>query len=131
MVFFQLLFPEGAYELESLNKEIKRIIIEEEHYTETKYPFTIKPNFSTLGSMIEISTQRPVISIVPYDSIKYLLGFNATTINEEYNPSPNTVDILSFDNIFIEGDVARGMIYSGKRSVKTHNFTMDVDPAFK
>ena len=37
--------PPSAYEIESLNNEIKRIIIDEEHYTEANYPFSIKPNF--------------------------------------------------------------------------------------
>ena len=67
--------PSGAYEIESLNNEIERIIIDEEHYTETNYPFSIKPIFSTLGSIIEISTQGPVITFVPDDSIRDLLGF--------------------------------------------------------
>ena len=66
-----------------MNNEIKRIIIDESHYTEVGYPFTIKPNFSTLGSSImEISTQGPVITFVPDDSIGDLLGFNKTTIYE-------------------------------------------------
>ena len=43
--FIQVLIPKDAYELESLNDGIRRIIIEEEHYTEANYPFTIKPNF--------------------------------------------------------------------------------------
>ena len=64
--------PPGAYELENLNNEIKRIIIDEGHYTEATYPFTIKPNFSTLGSIIEISTQGPTITFVPDDSIRDL-----------------------------------------------------------
>ena len=68
--------PPGAYEIESLNREIKRIIIDEGHYTEVSYPFTIKPNFSTLGSIIEISTEGPIITFVPDDSIRDLLGFN-------------------------------------------------------
>ena len=55
--FIKIAIPPGAYEIESLNNEIKRIIIDEEHYTEANYPFTIKPNFSTLGSIIEISPQ--------------------------------------------------------------------------
>ena len=107
----QITIPPGAYELENLNNEIKRIIIDEEHYTEANSPFTIKPNFSTLGSIIEISTQGPVITFVPDDCIRDLLGFNRTTIFEEYNLSPNPVDILSFDNIFLECDIARGMIF--------------------
>ena len=111
-----------------MNKEIKRIIIEEEHYAEANYLFTIKPKFSTLGSFIEISTQGPVNSFVPDHSIRDLLGFIATTIYEEYNLSPSPFVILSFDKIFLQCDVAQGMIYGGKRSLRIHNFTMDVDP---
>ena len=129
--FIQITISPGAYELENLNNEIKRNIIDEEHYTETNYPFSIKPNFSTLGSIIEISTQGPVITFVPDDSIRNLLGFNKTTIFEEYNLSPNPVDILSFDNIFLECNIAQGMIFKGKRSGIIHNFTMDVDPGYK
>ena len=129
--FIQITIPSGAYEIESLNKEIKRIIIDKEHYTEANYPFKIKPNFSTLGSIVEIQPQGPIISFVFDDSIGNLLGFNETILWEEYNLSPNPVDILSFDNIFIETDIARGMIFKGKRSGIIHNFTMDVDPGYK
>ena len=41
----QITIQPGAYELETLNKEIKRIIIDESHYTAVNYPFTIKPTF--------------------------------------------------------------------------------------
>ena len=47
---------------------------------------------------------------------------------EENIISPNPVDILSFDNIFIECDIAQGMIFKGRRSGVIHNFTMDVSP---
>ena len=36
--------PPWAYGIESLNKEIKRYIIDEGYVTEDDYPFTIKPN---------------------------------------------------------------------------------------
>ena len=94
-------------------------------------PFKIKPNFSTLGSIIEISTQGPIITFVPDDSIRELLGFNKITIFEEYNLSPNPVDILSFDNIFLECDIAQGMIFKGRKSNIIHNWTMAVDPGYK
>ena len=123
--------PPGAYEIESLNNEIKWINIDEEHYTEANYPFSIKPNFSTLGSIIEISTQGPVITFVPDDSIRDLLGFNKTTIFEEYNLSPKHVDILSFDNFFLECDIAQGMIFKGRKSNIVHNWTVTVDPGHK
>ena len=129
--FVQITISPGVYELKNLNIEIKRRIIDEEHYTEANYPFTIKPNFSTLGSVIEKSTQGPVITFVPDDSIRDLWGFNRTTIFEENNLWPNPVDILSFDNIFLESNIARGMLSRGKRSGIFHNFTMDVNPGYK
>ena len=128
--YIQITISLGVYEIESLNNEIKRIIIDEEHYTDSNYPFTIKPNFSRPGSIVELSTQGPVITFVPNDSIRDVLGFNKTTIYEEYNLSPNPVDILSFGSIFLERDIAQGMIFKSKRSGFIHNFTMDVDPGY-
>ena len=127
----QISIRPGVYEIESLNNEIKRIIIDEGHYTEVEYPFHIKPDFNTLGSIKEISPQGSIISFTPNDSIGELLGFGKTTIYEEYNISPNPVDINSFDNIFIECDIARGMIYRGKQSNIIHNWTMTVNPGYK
>ena len=129
--FNQIRILEGAFEIESLNDEIKKIIIDKEYYTIESYPFTIKPNFSTLGSIIEIKSPGPIIGFVFDDSIGSLLGFNETILYEEYNLSPNPIDILSFDNIFIETDIAKGMIFKEKRSGIILNFTMDVDPGDK
>ena len=129
--FIQISRPQGAYEIESLNNEIKRFIIDEGYYTENNYPFTIKPIFSTLGSFIEISQTGPIISFVMEDSIGILLGFDETILYNEYNLSPNHVDILSFDDIFIESNLSRGMIFRGRRSGFIHNCTMDFDPGYK
>ena len=104
--FIQIILPPGAYEVEKLNNEIESIIIDEEQYTEVFYPFLSKPNFSTLGYIIEISTQKPTITFELDDSMRDLLGFNETTVYEEYNLSPIPVDILSFDNIFLECNIA-------------------------
>ena len=129
--FVQIAIPPGAYEIESLNDEIKRIIIDEVHYTEANYPFKIKPNFSTLRSIIEISPQGPTISFMFDGSIKDLLGFDSITLYEEYNLSTNPVDILSIDNIFLECDIAHGMIFKGRKSNIIHNWTVTVDPGYK
>ena len=90
-----------------MNNESRRNITDEGHFTEENYFFQIKPNFSTLGSIIEISSQGPLFSSLPHDSMRNLLGFNATTIYEERNLSPNPVDILSLDNIFIHTNIAK------------------------
>ena len=129
--FIQITIPPGIYEIESLNDENKRIILDEEHYTEANYPFKIKPIFSTLGPIIEISPQGPIISFMFDDSKKDLLGFHATTLYEEHNFSTNPVDILSFDNNFLECDIVQGMIFKGRKLSSNHNWTMTVDPTYK
>ena len=129
--FVQITIPPGAYEIENLNNEIKRIINDEELYTEVDYPFLIKPKFSTLGSIIEISNQGPVHTIVPDDSMRGLLRFNKTAIYEEYNFSPNPVDFLNFDNFFFGCENSLGRIFRGKRSGVLRILTMDVDPGYK
>ena len=127
-----IIIPPGAYELESLDDEIKRICIIEGHFTELNYPFKIKPNFSTLGSIIEIDVGiGRELDFNPDDSIRDLLVYKPKIINQEYNLSDHPVDILSFDNIFLECNIAQGMIFKGKRSGIFHYFTMDVDPGYK
>ena len=125
----------GAYEIESLNDEIKRIIIEEGYFREATYSFTIKPNFSTLGSIIENSSantnDRSLIDFRPNDSIRDLLGFKPKLLHEEYNLSDYPGEILSFDNVFLECNIAQVMIFKGKRSGIIHNFAKDVDPGYK
>ena len=84
-IFFdQISVPLGAYKIETLNIEIERIIVDAESFTAAKYPFTTKPNFSTLGSIIKVSTQWPKITFAPDDSIVDLLGFNMSAIFKKY-----------------------------------------------
>ena len=130
-VFIQIRIPNGAYEIESLNNEIKRNNIDEEHYTEANYSFKIRANFSTLGSIVEVQPQGPMISFVLNNSNGKLLGFNETILYKEFNSSPDTVDKLSIDNIFIHTDKAQGTLFGGRRSGLVHNFTKDVDPGYK
>ena len=122
----------GAYELESLDDEIKRICIIDGHFTESNYPFKIGPNFSTPGSIIEIDFGiGRQIDFNPDDSIRDLLGFKSKILNKEFNLSDHPVDISSFDNIFIECDIAQGLIFRGKISGIIHNWSMDVNPGFR
>ena len=129
--FIQIRLREGAYQIESINREIKRIIIEKGHYTETDYPFRLTPNFSTLGSIVEILSPGPMISFVLDDSKGTLLGFTEILLWGKYKLSDNAVDILSFDNIFIETEIAQEMIFKGRQTGIIHNHTMDVTPGYK
>ena len=126
--FIQFIIPPVAYEIKLLNKEIKRIIIDKNYYTQDEYPFKIKPNFSTLGSFIELKPQEAIVGFVYDDSIRNLLRYHETTLYKENSLSQNPVDILKFDSVFLECDNAKGMIFKSKRSGIFQNFTMDVNP---
>ena len=130
-ILYKLLYHQVLMKLKSLNFDIKRINVDKGYYTESYYPFSRKSIFSTLGSIIEISPQGPIIGFVFDDSIRNLQGFDGTIIYKEYNLSPNPVDIRSFDNSFLECDIAEGIISKGKRSGITHNWTMTVGPGYK
>ena len=129
--FIQTAIPPGAYEIESLNNEIKRTSFEKSHYTDTEYPFRIKQNFSTLGSIVEKLSPGSMISFVFDDSVGILLGFNEILMWAKYILSNNPVDILSFDIIFIETNISRALIFKGEQTVSTNSSTMDVNPGYK
>ena len=87
--------------------------------------------FSTLRSNIEISTQHPLISFRPNDSIRDVLGSNSTILYEDYDLSPNPIDILFFDNVFLECDIAQTMIFRARKTNIIHNCAMDADPGYE
>ena len=84
-----------------------------------------------MGSIVEKSPQRPIIGFLFDASSRNLLGLHDTILYKEYNISPKPVDILSFDSFFIECDIAKGMIFKGRKSGFTQNWTMTVDPGYR
>ena len=73
-------------------------------------------------NIYSISTHLPIITFQTDDIIIDLLGFKKTTKYQEYNLSSNPVDILLFDKIFLECDVAQGMTFKSKKSGKFQIF---------
>ena len=105
-----------AYELVSLNAEIKLIIIDEGYFTEEDYPFTIESYFSKLGRSIEVEPGRGwQSSYVQNDTSRVLICFTPKVILVEFNLSDETVDKLSFEKLFREPDTAHGIVLGGNR----------------
>ena len=114
-----------------MNEEVKRKIIGEGCLTEANYPFVITPNFSTLGSIMEKLPNRGIrSSFFIDDGIHNRLGYKPTVLHEDFKLSDNPVDNLSFDNVFLETNIAQSRIFKGKRTGKKHNFTMNVSPGY-
>ena len=71
-------------------KKIYEFLILKGYITGKNFPFPIKPQFSTLGSFLEIAQSRGwQISFAQKDFLRDILGFKSTVIHEEYNLSPN------------------------------------------
>ena len=75
--------PTGVFELQSLNGDFTRKVIEK-NYAEKDFPFLSKLIFSTLGS-IRVTKLGWQISYVPDYTIGGLLGFQPVLIFEKYN----------------------------------------------
>ena len=116
----------------SLDKEIKRFIFVERYITAEDYPFSIKPNFSALVSILDIKPGRGwEISFSQDDTLRGLLNFKPRAIYKDCNLPQNPFDKLSFDKIFLETDIAQEMIIKAERTGRIHIIFMDVDPGFK
>ena len=126
--FNQKTIPPGAYGLENLNNEILSNINEEGFITEVTYPFTIRLNFSIVGSIKKISsnTKSTQIAFTPDDSIRNLLGFKPKVKHKEYSLSDYPVDISSIDNILLEGDTAQSLIFKAQKCGIVRNWPMTV-----
>ena len=74
--FFQIVITPVAYGNDSLNNEMRRFIIDEEHFTESDCLFQRQPVFSALRPFIDTSPEGPINSSVFDDSFRNLLGFH-------------------------------------------------------
>ena len=99
--------------MESLSDEIEGNKFKKGCFTPELYPFKITPNFSTLGGFIEIKPNfiGSGISFLHDDSRREFLRFDSVVIYDQYNLSHNPVEILSFDNMFMETNIAQGMTF--------------------
>ena len=102
--YIRIVASPGAYEIEALNDEIKDQNNGEGHFTEKKHHFKINSNFGKLGSILEISPYNvgSYIDFTRDDSMGDLLGYKPKKLSDEFNISDYPVDILSFDNIFLD-----------------------------
>ena len=95
MIFGNITISPGAYEIEYLYKENQRVINEKVYFTEVNYPLVIKPNVSTLASIIENSPGRGrKINFSHDDSLCTFSGNKPTVKHEENNHSEYPVNFL-------------------------------------
>src|SRR5215510_586683 len=100
----------GSYELQAINDEISRHMINNQDYnmdTNESY-INITANLSKLKAIIQISHADFKIDFSKANSIGSTLGFNKTIISHGYNESQNIVDIMKINSILVHADIISG-----------------------
>ena len=72
------------------------------------YYITISANTPTLGSIINISNANYTIDFTIQNSLANLLGFNRVILTSGINISPNIVNIININSIYVNCDIIKG-----------------------
>ena len=118
----------GAYELESIAKEIRRQMIVNGDDGDA---IVIMPEISTSRSIVNITNPLYRVDFSVEHSIGPLLGFNGETITVAYNLSPNIVNIMSINSILVHLDIIQGSYVNGRASPTIYSFYPNAGPGYK
>src|SRR5580692_760055 len=129
-------FKTGAYELQEINKEIKRQMKSND---DNDAAITIVANVSRLTSIINIASENYKIDFSVPNSIGSILGFvtsgpassGAQIIGYGYTESPNIVDIMAVNSIMVNIDIIMGSYVNGYPSPTIYSFYPNVSPGYK
>ena len=121
-----------AYEIEQINSEIQRQMIESRDYDIESDSMCINISiFASLLSAIEISNPSYKINFNVENSIGPLLGFDREFLSSGYHISPNILNITPITSIYINCDIIRGTYVNGRRAKVIHSFSPNVGPGYK
>src|SRR5579863_7915947 len=130
----------GAYELDSINNEIKRQM---KINGDNPDIITVSAEVSTLRSIVNILSVAEAAEAagaagaaeykVAFEegSIASLLGFSDGELNPGYNLSPNIVDIMPINTILVNMDIIQGSYVNGNASPTIYAFYPSVSPGYK
>ncbi|KAL9966048.1 hypothetical protein ACROYT_G024059 [Oculina patagonica] len=130
--YYEIEIDTGSYEITDLNNVIFQKMKLNGHFdTVNDTPYVnIYPNENTLKVIMELSSGY-VVDFTPDDSLRELLGFEATTYNTQTNESTNPVQIIPVNSILINVDVVEGSYVSGTPKPIIYSFFPNVGPGFK
>jgi hypothetical protein len=123
----------GSYDINDINTAIQNGMKANGDWNSTtsSYYITILPNAPTLGSIITITNNGYYIDFTVPNSIATLLGFNATILSGAINISPNIVDIININSIYVNCDIIKGSYVNGSNYPVLYNFFPTVGPGYK
>ena len=122
----------GCYEIDSINTEIQRILMEQLGEKKGDKHILISANKNTLRCVLQIKSLKTVVDFNVKNSLKSVLGFNAKQYDSPGRyESENIVNILNVNTILVHCDIIEGSRVNGKVAPVIYNFFPDVSPGEK
>jgi hypothetical protein len=107
----------GAYEITSLESEIKRQMTLNKHYnansTPSSYYINIGVKLETFHSFIDITDDKYKVDFTKPNTIRELLGFESKLLGKGYNISDNTVQITKSPIMTLHSDLISNSYHNG------------------
>lgn len=129
-----LSLDKGSYELQAINDEIQRKMIENGDFDTTKNePYiTISANISLLKSIVHISNESYLVDFTTENTIGSVLGFKQVVVSYGYNKSQDIVNITKVNSVLVNVDIISGSYVNGCESPAIYSFDPNkVSPGYK
>ena len=123
----------GAYQIESINDEIQRLMKENGDWDQASNAFyvNISANTSTLKSIIDITNDEYKIDFTISNSLRSILGFDSVILSKGHNIPDNIVNIIDFNSIFVNCDCIRESYINGFQYPVMYSFGPKVSPGYR
>ena len=130
--WFDIIIPEGSYDVEDINEFNQREMRENDHYDKVndKNNVEISANTKTLKCEMFLKNIYEV-DFRNDKSIDSLLGFYSNLYTSGFHESKNMVNILTINSILVNIDIISGGYVNCSTQLTIYSIFSDVSPGFK
>jgi len=129
-----IIFNTGSYEINAINSEIQRYMINNADFNadDNEFYITLSADIPELKSIINITNPLYIVDFNIENSIGPTLGFQSEVLGFGYNKSPTIVDITKINLVLVNIDIISGSYVSGYQSPCIYSFDpYKVPPGYK
>ena len=124
--------PIGCYEIEAINNELQRFIMQKKGDTKAEKRIILSSNVNTLRCVLEVLDEKCQVDFnVGDDSLCTVLGFAKKVYVDGPHESEHIINILSVNSILVHCDVIESSRLNGIEAPIIYTFFPDAAPGDK